>query len=317
MLALLQIIGGLILLVGGGELLVRGAVAIAKNLGITTIVIGLTVVAFGTSAPETFISIQAALSNHPDIAIGNVIGSNIANILLVVGTTAIIAPVVIHKQLARRDGTVMLCMGILMVIVAMNGRIGSFEGMILLLLITAYTLHTIRDVKENRADTSLLENIEEETAVEMASGKAVLYCLGGVVLLSGGSHILIEGSVWLATYMGLSEAVIGATIIAVGGSTPELVTSVVAAIRRHGDIGLANVVGSNIFNSSAVLGFAALASPLSVAEQFREVDFWVMLLVTALFLVFMLVRKEIGRFSGMTMLAGYLVYLGWQYNVIT
>lgn len=316
MLAFLQIIGGLILLVGGGELLVRGAVAMARNAGISTLVIGLTVVAFGTSAPEIFISIQAALSAHPDIAIGNVVGSNIANILLVVGATGLVAPIVIHRQLARRDGAVMLAFSSLLVVLAMDGRVGLIEGGVLLALIVAYTVYTIRDVRSGNEDAALVEGLEEETDVQMPTAKAIASCVAGVLLLTGGAHVLIEGSVWLANYMGLSEAVIGATIIAVGGSTPELVTSVVAALRRHGDIGLANVVGSNIFNVSAVIGLSTLAAPLTVADQFLRVDLWIMLVVTALFLAVMLWGKQIGRVLAGIMLVGYMAYIGWQYNII-
>lgn len=315
MLAFLQIIGGLVLLVGGGDALVKGAVGLANKLGISSIVIGLTVVAFGTSAPEMFISIQSA-ANHPDIAVGNVIGSNIANILLVIGATTLIMPIMVHRQLAYRDGTVMFAITLLFVVLALNERIGPFEGMVLLLLVVTYTIFTIHEVRHNKAAPELMEGIEDETDVHISVGAALAYCVGGVLMLTFGSDVLIEGSVTMAQRMGLSEAVIGATIIAVGGSTPELVTSLVAALRRHGDIGLANVVGSNIFNLSAVIGMATLFAPLSVAEQFLNTDLRVMLLVTGVFFVAMLTRKQIGRIEGVAMLATYLAYIGWQYNVL-
>ncbi|MCH2547090.1 MAG: calcium/sodium antiporter [Alphaproteobacteria bacterium] len=315
MLAFLEIIAGLILLVGGGDVLVKGAVALSKNLGVSSIVIGLTVVAFGTSAPELFISVQSAV-DHPDIAIGNVLGSNIANVMLVIGATTLVMPVVVHKQMARRDGSVMMLITLLFVIWTMNGTLHSFEGGVLLIIVAAYTLYTIRDVRLNRADPSIIEGIEEETNVEMRTGMALLYCLGGVFLLSFGSEVLIEGAVTLAELIGLSKAVIGVTIIAVGGSTPELVTCLVAAFKRHGDIGLANVVGSNIFNLTAVIGAATMVAPLPIAEQFRQVDLWVLLGVTFAFFAAMLARKQIGRIEGVVMLVAYMSYVGWQYNII-
>lgn len=316
MIAFLQIIGGLILLVGGGDVLVKGAVGLARNLGISAIVIGLTVVAFGTSAPEMFISVQSA-SDHPDIAIGNVIGSNIANILLVIGATTLITPIIVHRRIARRDGLVMFAIAVLFAGLSLNGLITLIEGVVLLLLIVLYTVSTIRYVHTHKTEPDLLEEIEAETDIQISMPRAILFCVAGIVLLTFGSEILIDGSVLLAQRMGLSEAVIGATIIAVGGSTPELVTSVMAAIRRHGDIGLANVVGSNIFNASAVIGAAALVAPLPMTQQFLTVDLWLMLGVTALFFVVMLTRKQIGRAEGVVMLAAYAVYVGWQYNVIS
>lgn len=316
MLALIQIIGGLILLVSGGDVLVKGAVGLARNLGISAVVIGLTVVAFGTSAPEMFISFQAA-NDHPDIAIGNVIGSNIANILLVLGATTLIAPIVVHKRIARRDGLIMLAIALLFTGLALDGLFSLLEGIAFLAIIIAYTVSTIRYVHTHKTEPDLVEEIEAETNVRLSMPRAILYCLAGIVLLTVGSEVLIDGSVMLARQFGLSEAVIGATIIAVGSSTPELVTSVMAAIRRHADIGLANVVGSNIFNATAVIGLAALASPLPVTQQFLGVDLWIMLGVTALFFVAMLARKQIGRVEGGVMITSYAVYAGWQYNLIS
>jgi cation:H+ antiporter len=314
--ALLQIIGGLVLLVTGGDALVKGAVALAKNLGISAIVIGLTVVAFGTSAPEMFISVQAAV-DYPDIAIGNVIGSNIANILLVIGATTLITPIIVHQRIAHRDGVIMLGITLLFAALAMSGTMTFMNGVVLLGVVVAYTVLTIRYVHSHKTEPDLMEEIEAETDVHMVTWRALLYCVAGVGLLTFGSEVLIDGSVILAERAGLSEAVIGATIIAVGGSTPELVTSVMAAIRKHGDIGLANVVGSNIFNLSAVTGAAALVSPLTVSPKFLQGDLWVMLGVTGVFFVAMLARKQIGRAEGVAMLVAYAAYIGWQYNVIS
>lgn len=315
MLAFLYIIGGLVLLVAGGEALVKGAVAFARNLGISAVVIGLTVVAFSTSAPELFISIEAAAA-HPDIAIGNVLGSNIANILLVVGATAIIVPVATHRRLAKRDGTVMMAATLLLCFMFYDGMVSRVDGLLLLAGVVAYTLYTIRDARQGN-DPDLVENMQEETDVHMPTPKALAFSIGGMVLLAVGSDVLVEGAVMLARTFGLAEAVIGATIVAVGTSTPELVTSLVAAFRRHGDIGLANVVGSNIFNIMAVLGGATLAATLPVAPHFLSIDVPLMAGVTALFFVAMLALKQFGRAAGVLMLCSYLAYIGLQYNLIS
>lgn len=315
MLAFLQIIAGLALLVAGGEVLVKGAVGLARNLGISAVVIGLTVVAFGTSAPELFISVQAA-AEHPDIAIGNVVGSNIANILLVIGATALITPVAIHRRLARRDGSVMMLATLALLGLVYNKVVGPFEGAALMAGVVAYTLYTIRDAMTGN-DPDLVEGMEDEVNVQLSNGKALLFCVAGIGLLALGSEVLIEGAVQLARSIGISEAVIGATIVAIGTSAPELVTSLVAAFRRHGDIGLANVVGSNIFNITAVLGATALLTPVPVDAQFLRVEVPLMVGVTALFFIVMLTRKDFGRVSGALMFTTYLAYIGWQYNLIT
>ncbi len=319
MLIALQILGGLAMLVAGGEVVVKGAVALARRMNISTVVIGLTIVAYGTSAPEMMISIQASLQNHPDIALGNVIGSNIANILLVVGLTALLWPIDTHQGLARRDGTVMLAAALILVVMSLNGDINRFNSLVLVLMATLYTLFTVYDAKHNEKDSELVEELKEEAketpAMPLYLSLAML--AAGIALLAFGSDILIKGAVALALGFGLSEAVIGATIVAVGGSSPELITSLMAAIRKHADIGLANIVGSNIFNIFAVVGAAGVAAPLAVSPQFLTFDLWLMLGVTLLFFGLMLVRKKIGRVEGAVFTAGYASYIFWQYAYIT
>lgn len=313
----LQIAGGFLLLIAGGEVVVKGAVGLSKRLGISSVVIGLTVVAYGTSAPEMVISIQSVLSNHPDIAIGNVVGSNIANILLVIGATTLVWPVVTHRRMALRDGTVMVLATALLVVFCLGGVIGLYEAMVLALLIIAYTTFTVHKAKTERVNADMVEGIEEEIAVSLPLYLSITMCAAGIGLLSIGSDLMIDGAVLLARDYGWSEAVIGATIIAVGGSSPELITSLVAAFRRHADIGLANVVGSNIFNATAVMGVSGVIAPIPVTAHFLQVDIWVMLVVTVLFFVAMLTRKQLGRVEGVLMLLAYAAYIGWQYNVIT
>lgn len=317
MLLILQIIGGFVLLVAGGEVVVKGAAGLAKRLGISSVVIGLTVVAFGTSAPEMVISVQSVLSGHPDIAIGNVVGSNIANILLVVGATTLVWPIITHRSMARRDGVVMLLAAVMLTLFCLGGIIGLYEALMLLLMAVLYTLYTIHDARKTGVEPALLEGIEDEISVELPLYLAITMCVAGIGLLAIGSDLLINGAVELARNYGWSEAVIGATIIAIGGSTPELITSLVAAFRRHADIGLANVVGSNIFNATAVIGVSGMVAPIPVAAQFLQMDLWFMLVVTGLFFVVMLTRKQIGRIEGLVMLAAYAAYIGWQYNIIS
>lgn len=319
MIIALQIIGGLILLIAGGEVVVKGAVALARKMNISTVVVGLTVVAYGTSAPEAVISINAALQDHSDIAIGNVVGSNIANILLVVGTTALLWPVAVHRTLARRDGTVMVVAALLLAVLAANGEINRFDAAVFFLLAAVYTLFTIYDARQGESDQALVKELEEEAKEnpQMATYLALAMLLAGFGLLVIGSDILIEGAVTLAANYGLSEAVIGATIVAVGGSSPELVTSLMAAWRKHADIGLANIVGSNIFNILGVFGMAGLAAPMTVAEQFLSFDIWLMIAVTLVFFLLLLMGKNIGRLMGACFTAAYAGYIFWQYAILT
>lgn len=316
MLLFVHIIGGFLLLIAGGEVVVKGAVGLAKRLGISSVVIGLTVVAFGTSAPEMVISIQSVMSDHPDIAIGNVVGSNIANILLVVGATTLVLPIATHRSMARRDGSVMMFATIMLALFCIGGVVGLWEAALLAVVITIYTAYTVYDAKRSTS-RAVVEGFEEESGVSLPLYLSVTMCVAGIGLLAIGSDIMINGAVELAKRYGWSEAVIGATIIAVGGSSPELITSLVAAFRRHADIGLANVVGSNIFNATAVMGVAGVIAPIPVNQQFLAVDIRVMLVVTVLFFIAMLTRKHIGRVEGVLMLAAYAGYIGWQYNLIS
>lgn len=315
MLILAQIVGGLLLLVAGGEIVVKGAVALANRMGISTVVIGLTVVAYGTSAPETVISIQAATEGYHDIAIGNVIGSNIANILLVIGSTALLWPMLTQKRLAKRDGTVMLGVALLFALLCHDSVIDLIDALVLVLAIVLYTLFAIYDARRGRQDRQLEEELKEETQVTLPMYLALAMLAGGIMLLVAGSDILIMGASALAHDFGVPEAVIGATIVAVGGSSPELVTSLMAAYRRHADIGIANVVGSNIYNATAVVGFAGIAAPMTVAPQFLTIDLGIMLVVTAAFFAVMLLRDRIGRIEGGLLVAAYIGYLIVQYRL--
>ncbi len=303
------LIVGFLLLLAGAELLVRGAARLAAQLGITPLVIGLTVVAFGTSAPETAVSIQAVISGSGDISIGSVVGSNIANILLILGLSAMVAPLVVSRQLIRIDVPVMIGAGLVTYLLAWNGLIGRLEAIALLLALVGYTVFMVRasrrELREQREQTAQAEDTRPSRWwIDVA-----LIVLG-LSLLVGGSHLLVEGARSLALAFGLSELIIGLTVVAVGTSLPELATSVMAAIRGQRDIAVGNVVGSCIFNLLLVIGSAALVAPegLSVSPNALAFDFPVMLAVFFACLPIFFSGYCINRWEGLLFFAYYIAY---------
>ena len=273
---------GLVLLVAGAEVLVRGAARLAAQFGISPLIIGLTVVAFGTSAPETAVSVQAAWNGSGDIAIGNVVGSNIANVLLILGLTAAVAPLVVSRQLIRLDVPLMIGASLLTYALAWDGALSRIDGAVLFLCVLAYTGFLIVSSRRNNApadDEFAKEFGLEETAKPHASLINAGLVIAGLVLLVTGSNFLVEGAVALARALGLSELVIGLTVIAIGTSLPELATSILAAIRGERDIAVGNIVGSNLFNLLCVLGLASLVSPtlIKVSDAALAFDFPVMI----------------------------------------
>lgn len=309
-----QIIGGFILLVLGGEFLVRGSVALAQRLGMSPLVIGLTIVAFGTSSPELLISAQAAMNGLNDIALGNVIGSNLANILLVLGASALIFPITITKGEIRREAFILVGLTAIFVLIVLSGAyITRAEGGILLFLLLGYTTLTVlhsrksKDVADENLAAEYMEEIENSPKDNLPL--ALVYVVGGIACLVFGADVLIEGAVSLARILGWSEAVIAVSLVAVGGSMPELVTSVVAAFRKHSDIALGNVLGSNIFNSLGVIGTASLLHPIEVQSRFIEMDIPVMAIVTGCLAMLLLLRPCISRKVGFLALCGYFAYI--------
>ncbi len=263
MVGVLKIVIGLVVLVGGGEVLLRGATRLASMLRISPLVIGLTVVAFGTSAPELAVSVQAALSGQADLSVGNVVGSNLFNILFILGLSAVIAPLVVSIQLIRWDVPLMILSAALMLLLSWDGRLGRVDGMMLFGSLVAYVVWTVR---QSRRETRLTEaQLPHEERASAAGWKSVLTQLAlvavGLVLLSVGSRWLVSGSVVIATALGVSQLIIGLTIVAVGTSLPEVMTSVLAVLHGQRDIAVGNVVGSNIFNVLCVLGLSSLVSP--------------------------------------------------------
>lgn len=305
---------GLVTLVVGADAMVRGASRLAVTFGISPLVVGLTVVAFGTSAPELAVSVGATLGGNPDLAIGNVIGSNIANILLILGISALITPLLVAEQIIRQEVPIMIGASVLMVVMALDGSISRLEGAILFALVIAYTVFLIR--QSRRAS----REVEEEFASEIPSSdwdrhwsvQAALI-VGGLALLVLGADWLVDAAVAVAQAFGVSDLVIGLTIVAVGTSMPEVATSIVAALRGQRDIAVGNVVGSNVFNIFAVIGATGLVSAtgIPVPEAARNFDLWVMLAVAFACLPILITGREIARWEGGVFLGYYAAYTAW------
>jgi cation:H+ antiporter len=311
MTAILLLLAGLVMLGLGGDVLVRGAVGVARRFGLSPLLIGLTLVGFGTSMPELATSLQANLGGSPDVAIGNVVGSNIANILLILGIAAVIRPIACDRAAFRRDGPMLAASQLAMAAVILTGVVGRVEGAVMLAGLLAYTVFCY--VSERRAGDAGARMHAQEAELP-ALPQAPLWlsaamALGGIALTIAGARLLVDGAIDLARAAGISEAVIGLTLVAVGTSLPELATAIVAALRRQGDVAFGNVIGSNIFNALGILGATALALPMPAAEQILAFDLWVMLGVAALAIVATMTGWRIDRREGVLFLAGYAAYL--------
>ncbi|MFP6849891.1 MAG: calcium/sodium antiporter [Pseudomonas sp.] len=308
------LIAGLVLLVAGAEVLVRGAAKLAAQFGIPPLIIGLTVVAFGTSAPETAVSVQAAFNGSGDLAIGNVIGSNIANVLLILGMTALFAPLIVSRQLIRLDVPIMIGASLVVYALAWDGSLSRLDGALLFAGVVSYTGFLIISSRRSKSPSEDDEFAEEFGLNEPAKPYAWAINLGliiaGLVLLVSGSNFLVEGAVTLARALGISELVIGLTVVAIGTSLPELATSITAALKGERDIAVGNIVGSNIFNLLCVLGLASLVSPqaISVAASALAFDFPVMIAVAVACLPIFFSGYRINRWEGLLFLAYYAAY---------
>lgn len=304
---LLSLAAGLALLTLGAEYLVRGAISLANRLGMPPLLIGLTVVGFGTSMPELLVSLQAALGGAPAIAVGNVVGSNTANILLILGAAAVISPIAARIPNLKRDMAMMLAAAVIMLGLGLWGVVNFWLGLATFAGLVAYlSWVTYTDRRRLTAE-------EAELVVKLAGWKEALFIVGGLAGLILGANLLIDAATAIAREFGISEAVIGLTIVAVGTSLPELATSVVAAFRRHAEIALGNVVGSNIFNILGILGITAMVVPVPVEESMASFDIPFMLAVSVALIVLILVRGQIGRGAGAVMLAIYTGYVAWLF----
>ena len=293
--------------------MIKGAVSLARHFGLSKLLVSAVIVGFGTSMPEMTVSVGAALKGSSEIALGNVVGSNIANVLLIVGVTALIAPVFIGGIAVKRDAVVVVAGSLVLCTLSLYGELGFWGGLLMLLALIMYILWCYR---EDRKKTSLVEDhivedIEGEPRLPMPT--AVFYSIGGLLLLVGGAYLLVEGAVALARDFGLSEAVIGLTIVAVGTSLPELATSVVAAFRKHSDVIIGNVLGSCVFNVFGILAVTGMVKAIPFTGHIASIDVWFMLGVTAVFSTLLWYEVRIGRAIGVGMLASYLAYTTWLY----
>ncbi|WP_137126343.1 calcium/sodium antiporter [Roseomonas sp. HF4] len=322
----LLIIGGLVLLVLGGEGLVRGAVQIAERFGVSPLLIGLTLVGFGTSTPELVTSVQASLAGSPGIAVGNVVGSNIANILLILGISAVVFPVRVSSAALARDGVIGAAAAAMLLAVGLAWTLDRVVGGVFVALLVAYIVHAWRQESAGTdGHTAAFEKAQafEEThprgvhgayAAAPGTGRrgllvSLALLVGGLALVVLGGRLLVDGAVGLARALAVSEEVIGLTIVAVGTSMPELVTSVVAALRRHADVAIGNVLGSNIYNVLGIAGVTGLISPTVVPAQIAAFDAPVMLAVSLLLLAVARTGWRVGRREGAGLVALYALYV--------
>jgi cation:H+ antiporter len=305
------IIIGLILLYFGAEWIVGGGASLAVKAGVTPLVVGLTVVAFGTSCPELVVSVDAAISHHGEISIGNIVGSNIFNIAFILGLSAMIRPLKVQLQLIRFDTPIMIAVSILFVVFFLDKKISRPEALILFAGILAYTVAVVRmarrEVKKN-SDSG----IPGETHAEYDLIVCIFFIIAGLTALVVGARVFVEGSIIVAQNFKISEAVIGLTIVAAGTSLPELATSVVAAAKKQADISIGNIVGSNIFNILCIVGIAGLISPI-YAPGISAVDLGMMLITAMLLFPLMRTGFIISRIEGFILV---LIYLGYLYYLL-
>lgn len=309
-----QVIGGLIVLLAGGDLLVRGSVSLARRLAVSPLLIGLTVVAAGTSAPELVVSLDAALKGSPALAIGNVVGSNIANILLVLGLPALLRPVTCDVPTANFDNIVMIVSSVLFAAFCLGGAIESWQGLVLFVFLLGYLSWRYWHGRANAAERQYYaDEVAEFEGHQRPLWRSVFYVLAGLAGLMIGGDVLIEGAVDLARAAGISEAVIGLTLIAVGTSLPELAAVIFAVLHGHGDLAIGNVIGSNIFNILGVVGATAVVVPLAVPPEVLNVDLWVMLATALLLTPFLIRRKPIRAPVGAGFVVAYAVFVMAQF----
>lgn len=322
-----SVIAGLILLVFAGDKLVDGSVAIAERLNVSKLVIGITVVSFGTSAPELVVGIDAALSGATEIALGNIVGSNIANVLLVLGIPALLYPFVCDDEEILHSLGFMMFATLLFVLLAFFGPLYIWQGLVMVTLLVLFLYYSVRRARSNASilkhDTAFaeraLEDIDPKLEKKTSLSKAIFITVLGLSGLVLGAHILVDGAVIIARTFNISEAVIGLTIIAIGTSLPELVTSLMAARNQHGDVAMGNIIGSNLFNILAIMGITSLVAEISIPDQFFRIDFPIMIATSAILIPIAMGKIKINRPVGAAFTILYILYLlflGLQSNVL-
>jgi cation:H+ antiporter len=315
--SIVQFIAGLVLLLFGAESLVRGAVSLARKLNVTPMIIGMTIVAYGTTAPELVVSLESALNGLPGIAVGNVVGSNIANILLILGASAVIFPIVASPMALYRDASMMGGSALLFTALALSGNIERWQGVLMVVALVMFSLYAFHS-ERRRGRTNDPGDIPEELAEEFseaprATWLALLSVIGGIVAVVAGAKLLVAAAIVAARAFGVGEEVIGLTIVAVGTSLPELATAVVAAVRRHSEVAVGNIMGANIYNLLAIMGLVSAVAPVAVPSQILTFDLWVMIAITGLLLLFLLLGKGLNRAVGVLFLVLFTGYTTLQY----
>ncbi|MFA7275436.1 MAG: calcium/sodium antiporter [Pseudobdellovibrionaceae bacterium] len=313
---ILLIGGGLFLLLLGGEGILRGSVAVATRLGVSKFLVAAVIIGFGTSMPEMAVSVEAALQNAPEVALGNVVGSNIANVLLIVGLSAVISPIALDGDMVRRDMAFMLVATLVLCALAYAGAFHGVSGAVMLvgLLVYIWWSYRLERSKQSQLPSPDADGLPDAPIeAPMRTGKAVILSVASLVMLVGGAVMLVDGAIALARHFAISETVIGLTIIAVGTSLPEIATSVVSSLRHQGDVVIGNILGSNIFNILAILAVTAMIKDIPVSEQIVAFDMWVMLGAAFVLALFLLLGVRIGRRAGFVMLASYSAYIFFLY----
>lgn len=310
---------GLALLTLGGEALIRGALASAQRLGVSPLLSGLVIVGFGTSAPELVVSVNAAIDGQPDIAIGNVVGSNIGNILLILGLCALITPLKVRPLALKRDAVTVVAASLLFLALAGGSALGRLDAVLLIGALLSYLCWAYWSESFRSAPSGELHKAESEelTAIPKSAMSAAISSLLGLLLLIGGSQVFLIGATGMAQHFGVPEAVIGLTLVAVGTSLPELSISVLAAIRRHADVAVGNILGSNIFNLLGILGLSALLQPLPIPQRMLQFDQWVMLVTSVLLLLFLYTGRKLSRAEGGVLLVCYCAYVWLSFSVFS
>lgn len=304
----LLLLAGLALLIVSGDFLVRGASSLALRFHISTLVVGLTVVAFGTSAPELFVSIRAALEGTPDIAMGNVVGSNICNLALVLGVTALITPIRVHSDSLKIDWPVTMGASLLLFILVQNGYVNQWEGALFVSLLIVYIIFLIRKSRKENITRRGLEDTVDVPPPSKTPWRDIIYLLIGITGLYFGSEWFVGSARELASFLGVTERVISITVVAVGTSLPELVTSAIASFKKESDLAVGNLLGSNIFNILSILGITSIIKEVYVNSEIMNVDMVWMLAITLLILPMMFIRRTITRIEGGVLLSIYCVY---------
>jgi cation:H+ antiporter len=297
------IVLGVAMVLKGADILTEGASAVARRMNVPEIIIGLTIVAAGTSAPELFVSLVSALNGTPDLAVGNVVGSNTMNCMLIVGTAAIVAPMIISRSTVKKDIPFSVGASVLLMLIAFDSFLGRIDGILLLVGFAVFMAYTLSQARKGQT-----EQVEE--VKQLNPWLSAFYIVAGLALLVVGSNLFVDSASSVAASLGVSEGIIGLTVVAGGTSLPELATSVVAARKGQSAIAIGNVIGSNVFNILLILGLTATISPMQI-EGITTIDMAVMLLSVTLVWLFSFTRYTVERWEGALLVGGYLVYLGW------